>query len=656
MSNGSTSESQFRRHFVLSGEEAQALAAAIVHDGNDPERSNVNALWMQLGETHGFIWTTVDDVRGEAEGLKPLPVWSFSAESSAVPEPDYSAALAWLGKRFPTVCDGDLYEESEVLAAFNAGRDAGTLAGAQLRDWGMERGGTIAEAFRIGLTAAKAQGYRDAIKAAAELVEGDALPMKSRHQAVERALLLEVAGRIADMEPDPSECEITVGELEPLGFNPHSGAEYDGLDDDGVADELLALALPELRAAASHYSDTQIRSGYIDCTRLADKIEAYIETSELAKAFGEIHEAVRGGSVSYPTLAVIELAREAAQVLRVYDGSRGSLAERLDSALEKLEPAPFGPVRDERRELLNHNEALAIDLTTAGELLGEAGLLFREYERSHLDKVEKIAANGGRVAGGPSTAEATAKAGRNAEIATRIEAFIAAAGLRAFENTDAVKAAVAQLADKRGDRITVDDPHAPPIPADFVIPHASFHIGAVRKTMEAAMLGGLLPNRPPFAQGGVVTDPGEAGRAKALDVPHVVPARGVDFFAHNPDGRVDVWHLHHAVNWRYGAIISTYNGPAEESEPATAHVVGVDLGNADKAVVVEFEDGKPKSYREIDASGQHGPRQAWPSTRCLDCGETFGHTMHCPSGGSVDFRHPVKPRRPIVEGLEDGEG
>lgn len=65
------------------------------------------------------------------------------------------------------------------------------------------------------------------------------------------------------------------------------------------------------------------------------------------------------------------------------------------------------------------------NLETYVALLRDAAGLFRKYETDHRAKVDKIKANGGRVAGGPSTAEATAKAERNAAMAARIEAAIA---------------------------------------------------------------------------------------------------------------------------------------------------------------------------------------------------------------------------------------
>lgn len=116
------SNNQYRRLFVVSQNHATALSQAIIRDGHDPERPNVNEFWIALAAERGFVWTTVADLTGEfSPGGFPSGEFTFTAEVEDV-LPISPAFTAWMNSTGAAiVVDGGLTQWDLALAAWDAG-------------------------------------------------------------------------------------------------------------------------------------------------------------------------------------------------------------------------------------------------------------------------------------------------------------------------------------------------------------------------------------------------------------------------------------------------------------------------------------------------------------------------------------------------------
>jgi hypothetical protein len=141
MSNQSTRASDPqadpRQPFALSKAEAERLQvlgarAYVAPDGVDA----LNAYWAELGTTHGFVWTTVEDLAWTGPDQKPelgamrevdgatFTAWPQVGEWQ--PDPD---AVAWLNSMVMEGKAGTLKNRELILRAFAAGRDQGFAMG-----------------------------------------------------------------------------------------------------------------------------------------------------------------------------------------------------------------------------------------------------------------------------------------------------------------------------------------------------------------------------------------------------------------------------------------------------------------------------------------------------------------------------------------------
>lgn len=141
--------SAYRRRFELTPEQSQRLGVAFIADGDDPARPATNQVWLELGAEIGFVWSTVQDVAGafSASGIAGQRPITFTAEVEDLPLPDLAEASAWLAGNAPPRFDkgpishplsGPLFTEAQMLAAWQAGHDAGVIVGEGLA-WGRER-------------------------------------------------------------------------------------------------------------------------------------------------------------------------------------------------------------------------------------------------------------------------------------------------------------------------------------------------------------------------------------------------------------------------------------------------------------------------------------------------------------------------------------
>jgi hypothetical protein len=137
----SADHNKILREYRLSATEAQAVLAIAATNSADA----LNDWWLQTGQRHGFVWTTLQNLTFLGQDGRPFAPMiidsevtgaTFEAQPEAPAEPDFADALLWIYQRFTDyVADSGMHLDdlpfsgTDLCHAFNAGRDKGFAMG-----------------------------------------------------------------------------------------------------------------------------------------------------------------------------------------------------------------------------------------------------------------------------------------------------------------------------------------------------------------------------------------------------------------------------------------------------------------------------------------------------------------------------------------------